>query len=85
MKDVRLLEVSLVSMPMNPQAKLIDVKGVAASEKRDRLRKVSESEGFANTLARRLATGWNAAVGRGDDAEEFLKQIRAHTSGINGA
>ena len=45
-----------------------------------------KEQGFANSLARRLAAGWNTAVGRGDeDAEQLLKSIRAHTSGINGA
>ena len=54
LKDVRLLEVSLVSMPMNPQAKLIDVKGVAASE----IRSAIAFERFLK--AKVLQTRWRA-------------------------
>ena len=88
LKDVKLHEVSLVSIPINPQARLVSVKSAMAAESiRDAIafERFLKANGFANTLARRLAAGWNAAVGRGDeDAEQLLRSIRAHTDGLKG-
>jgi HK97 family phage prohead protease len=69
LKDLALFEVSLVSMPMNPQARLTSVKSATADEIRNAVQfeRFLKQHGFANSLARRLAAGWNHAVGRQDD------------------
>ena len=66
LKDVRLFEVSLVSMPMNPRAVVTSVKSASAEEIRDAIafERFLKAHGFTNSLARRLAAGWNNAVGR---------------------
>jgi hypothetical protein len=69
LKDVALYEVSLVSMPMNPEARLTSVKALAGKNIRSAIdfERFLKANGFANALARRLAAGWNDAVGRRDD------------------
>jgi HK97 family phage prohead protease len=78
--DVKLWEVSLVSIPANTQARLITVKSAAqaAEEIRDAIafERFLKASGFANSLARRLAAGWNDAVGRRED-DEALEQFAA--------
>jgi hypothetical protein len=76
LKDVKLYEVSLVSMPMNPQARVVSVKSAAAEEIRDAIafERFLKGHGFANSLARRLAAGWNQAIGRRDD-DEAIRQL----------
>jgi HK97 family phage prohead protease len=69
---VDLMEISLVAMPANPMARITAVKNAAgaADEIRDAVgfERFLKKSGFSNVLARRLAAGWNDAVGRpGDD------------------
>lgn len=77
--NVDLLEVSLVSIPANPQAVLTSVKGATANEIRNAVQfeRFLKDHGFANSLARRLAAGWNHAVGRQSDDEAQEKLIAA--------
>jgi uncharacterized protein len=82
LKEVALFETSLVSVPMNPKAKIISVKSaVAADEIRSAVafERFLKSHGFANSLARRLAAGWDAAVGRKqtDDAGAIAEAIKS--------
>ena len=81
LKDVQLFEVSIVSMPMNPEARIVAVKSAAqaANEIRSAVafEKFLRAAGFANSLARRLAAGWNEAVGRGDDDAQAEAMIAA--------
>lgn len=82
LKDLDLLETSLVALPANRRAKLTSVKGIVdADEIRDEIafEKFLKAHGFANSLARRLAAGWAAAVGRpGDDeAAELVGALKA--------
>jgi HK97 family phage prohead protease len=78
LKDVKLYEISLVSIPMNPQARVVSVKSAAATadEIRDAIafERFLKAYGFANSLARRLAAGWNQAIGRRDD-DEAIRQL----------
>jgi HK97 family phage prohead protease len=80
LRDVKLFEVSLVGMPMNDQARILSVKSAAhaASEIRDAVafERFLKANGFASRLARRLAAGWNSAVGRPED-DEAAHQLAA--------
>lgn len=79
LRDVKLFEVSLVSMPMNPKARLIDVKSMPAGEIRDAVafKKFLKAHGFPDALAKRLASHWNACVRRDTlDAEAVATAIR---------
>lgn len=78
LKDVQLFEVSLVGLPMNTQARILTVKSaIAAREIRSAIafERFLKSQGFANRLARRLAAGWDDAVGRHDDDEAAEKLV----------
>lgn len=81
LKDIDLLEVSLVSVPANPEARLTSIKGltVDADAIRDAMgfERFLKQHGFANSLARRLAAGWDRAVGRQDDDEAAASIIAA--------
>jgi HK97 family phage prohead protease len=82
LKDIQLFEVSLVSIPANPEARLTSIKGLAidAGEIRDAIgfERFLKKSGFANSLARRLAAGWDSAIGRRDD-DEALTEIVARS------
>lgn len=74
LKVIDLLEVSLVGLPANPEARIVDVKsftGVDVSTIRDvrAYERFLRDAGFSKSIARRLAAGWNAAIGRRDDEE----------------
>jgi uncharacterized protein len=87
LKDVKLFEVSLVAIPMNPEAQLVSVKSAIGEGIRDAVafERFLKQHGFANTLARRLAAGWSAAVRRDDDeAVDFLRSIRSATDKLKG-
>jgi HK97 family phage prohead protease len=80
LKDVRLHEVSLVRVSVKNAMAAESIRDAIAFER------FLKEQGFANSLARRLAAGWNEAVKRSDaDAADLINMIRAHTSGINGA
>ena len=84
--EIRLWEVSLVTFPANTEAKILSVKSAnAADEIRSAVafERFLKANGFANSLARKLAAGWNQAVGRQDaDAAELLESIRARTRAL---
>ena len=89
LKDVRLFEVSLVGMPMNSQARIISIKsaGQAAEEIRSAIafERFLKQNGFANSLARRLAAGWKDAIGRRDDdeaAEKLVAMLKASAANL---
>jgi HK97 family phage prohead protease len=86
LKELELVEVSLVSIPMNPEARIVSVKSAAAAEIRTAIQfeRFLKQHGFANSLARRLAAGWNAALGRDDeDAAALLRAIKARTEALS--
>jgi HK97 family phage prohead protease len=82
LKDLQLYEVSLVAMPMNPQATITSIKnssgsGNAADTIRDAVafEKFLKAHGFANQFARRLAaSGWHITKGhtRDEDVAELV-------------
>jgi hypothetical protein len=78
LRELALYEVSLVAMPMNTQARITQVKSaaLAASEIRDPVafERFLKANGFANSTARRLAAGFNDAVGRSSD-DEAIQQL----------
>jgi HK97 family phage prohead protease len=80
LKDVKLFEVSLVGMPMNTEARILSVKSTsqAANEIQDAIayERFLKGHGFSKRLARRLAAGWNTAVGRSED-DEVADQLAA--------
>jgi len=80
--------VSLVAMPANTEARLTDVKS-AAAEIRDPVgfERFLKSHGFANSLARRLAAGWNEAVGRQHDddaARQLIDALKSSAARLKG-
>ncbi len=81
LKDLTLYEVSLVSIPANPEARISSIKslGLDADEVRDAIafEKFLRKSGFPNSLARRLAAGWDEATGRRDADEAFTEIIAA--------
>jgi HK97 family phage prohead protease len=85
LKEVRLFEVSAVAIPMNPQARITDVKSVQADgiTTAVEFERFLKSHGFANRLAMRLASHWSASVRRDDDeAVELIRAVRARTDNL---
>jgi HK97 family phage prohead protease len=92
LKDLRLFEVSLVSIPMNPRAQITSIKSSSGSENvADEIRdavafeKFLKQHGFANSFARRLvAGGWhNATKGHERDADVAELVAFLHKSATN--
>lgn len=93
LKDLALLETSLVSMPANPLAKITAVKSaLATGEKlgpRELERALHDILGLPKSFARRLiAGGYNAANTDGCDAQgdavhRLEETIKSHTAMLN--
>jgi hypothetical protein len=64
-------------MPMNTEARILSVKSAAqaATEIRDAIafERFLKGHGFSKRLARRLAAGWNSAIGRPEDDDVALQ------------
>jgi phage head maturation protease len=82
LKDLQLYEVSLVAMPMNPQAQITSIKnssgsGSAVDQIRDAVafERWLKAQGFANQFARRLAAGgWHNAT-KGHTRDDEVAQL----------
>lgn len=78
-KEAELWEVSVVTFPMNEEARVDAVKAAAMTE-RDMERKLTQDAGLSRSVARRLMDGgFNAVKGMQDAAadSEELKELRA--------
>jgi HK97 family phage prohead protease len=78
-KEAELWEVSVVTFPMNEEARVDAVKAAAMTE-REMERKLTQDAGLSRTVARRLMDGGFEAVKGMQDAaaeSEDLKELRA--------
>ena len=78
-KEVDLIEISLVGLPANKHAKITEVKSFDSSNPREFERHVREALGLSSREAKRLMSGgWNALVRdeRSDNSEELAEIAR---------
>lgn len=83
LSEVELLEISVVAVPANHRARLVDAKSVGNRRDYERFLKAA---GFANGAAKKLALGGWPALGSPDDtiADELACRIKAATAELEG-
>jgi len=81
-KNMNLLEISIVSVPANPYAQITDVKSI-----RDFEAGLRDVFGYSNRQAKRIAAGGWSALSRDDSSDELkqlVAEVRLLTNAIKG-